>query len=371
MDPITTGVISDLVARGLVSAARRFSRRTSRPEAKILALHEWRSRLPDIVTQAASSVSINVSPPKDIDENQLVTFLKGPEPAAIVGQLFALRISAESDSMREIERAFIATAGLHLGSSHANDAYFGSLFQAIIETTGKALATYVELDSLAARDARTMFQLNLALGELASVKRNITLLTSQQRADVPTILRFERDYRDQVKVRFGFIIPPHIQAAQRIPIDDLFVAPNIARGVRPRRERSDVLGVADFLNAIFRSVLLGNPGGGKSTLAQKLAYGLASSDLSIEGPMPTPMFVTLREYLLRVYSWSMIGTRVFVTGVPGQLSGRYEPGKLGGEASGSDVPRCRIARALQFRGNEAKPTAKGSPATRLRRALSA
>src|SRR5439155_9007739 len=171
MDAITTGVISDLVAQGLVSAVRRLSRRTSSREAKILALREWRSSLPDIVAQAASSVSVNLTPPADIDRDRLVRFIKGPEPVSIVGQLFALRISATPEStVEEIKQEFVSSAGLHLGVSQANDAYFGRIFQAIIDATNKALAAYVELDSLPAHDARTMFQLNLALSELAAVK---------------------------------------------------------------------------------------------------------------------------------------------------------------------------------------------------------
>jgi nucleoside-triphosphatase THEP1 len=52
------------------------------------------------------------------------------------------------------------------------------------------------------------------------------------------------------------------------------------------------------IKAIARTVVLGNPGGGKTTLAQKPVHLLTTrpDDPHVAGRRLTPLFVTLRDY---------------------------------------------------------------------------
>lgn len=120
------------------------------------------------------------------------------------------------------------------------------------------------------------------------------------------------NYRRHVIALHGKIQLPDFERRQRVPIEDLYVAPTIAEGLpaeklrsqnqkyrnarigavinEPGRERPTI-----SLNALAkqldRTVLLGDPGGGKSTASSWLMYNFAQS--------PTrriPFLVILREF---------------------------------------------------------------------------
>ena len=79
-----------------------------------------------------------------------------------------------------------------------------------------------------------------------------------------------------------------------MPIDELFVAPRIARSKREKQAEPETISFQDFSSNLGRMIVLGNPGGGKSTLTVKLCHDLAS-DAGRERRL-TPLLVILREF---------------------------------------------------------------------------
>jgi NACHT domain len=135
--------------------------------------------------------------------------------------------------------------------------------------------------------------------ELAELRENATvLLNSSQDSikrhnsylkgleDAADALEWETAYRQQVRAAHGYIEPPDFERKRKVPIEDLFVSPQVAE-----REDSGIRTVCDIwtlANAIDRTVLLGDPGGGKSTACNVITWN--SDDL-------VPFVVVLRTFV--------------------------------------------------------------------------
>jgi NACHT domain len=90
---------------------------------------------------------------------------------------------------------------------------------------------------------------------------------------------------------------PHAGISRRVPYEKLYVEPIvnfIARADSANEFTQEKLSVRELASRTARIILLGDPGGGKSTLSLKLAYDTASGS-GVVGTM-APFLVVLREY---------------------------------------------------------------------------
>jgi hypothetical protein len=106
---------------------------------------------------------------------------------------------------------------------------------------------------------------------------------------------FLERYRRQMRERHGKIEPPDFERRRRVRIDDIYV-PTAIKGYIESPQRSQTLlepslSVWDLIGLIDRTVLLGDPGGGKTTAANVLSDRFAS-----DAANKVPFLVTLREY---------------------------------------------------------------------------
>ncbi|MGO9778984.1 MAG: NACHT domain-containing protein [Streptosporangiaceae bacterium] len=115
-------------------------------------------------------------------------------------------------------------------------------------------------------------------------------------AQVAQFSAFEDNLREQIKSLHGTMRLPHAGTTRNVPYDQLFVTPRLAPKISGANERhTKELSVATMLRRTTRCVILGDPGGGKSTLALKLAYDVACDE--VEGiKARVPFFVVLRDY---------------------------------------------------------------------------
>jgi adenylate kinase family enzyme len=104
---------------------------------------------------------------------------------------------------------------------------------------------------------------------------------------------FLERYRQHLVEDFGMLAPPDLQQRRRVPIEDLYVPPNIApipsgdlAWMEPQIPPQPLL--TEFAAGIDRTVLLGDPGAGKTTAARALTHAYALKTI--------PFLVTLRNF---------------------------------------------------------------------------
>ncbi len=108
---------------------------------------------------------------------------------------------------------------------------------------------------------------------------------------------FEDEYRAQVAGLHATMKLPHAGTTRQVPYEQLFVEPEVWIGPQSDSLRDDErrLDVPELLRHSTRAVILGDPGGGKSTLSRKLTHDLAAGRVT-GSVQRTPFFVELRDY---------------------------------------------------------------------------
>ncbi len=133
------------------------------------------------------------------------------------------------------------------------------------------------------RDAEAFDE--LATAQLHSLIRLAHVQSEQDQGQPPH--EFADAIRPMIANEFTTIATPHWEAIQRVPLKDVFVAPQID-------------GQSDRVTPLPLHLLIkGDPGGGKTTFARELALELTTNPSSTRHGDATPnnvFFITLREY---------------------------------------------------------------------------
>jgi len=256
--------------------------------------------LAPILQKAVAAVARSTEYNDKSQTQKLRMFLASPEVEAIVRQIYASKLLPEQSSQsKSIREEFIALFTLNLDSEQqTHEALATEIFDAILTGCEKALEVAINRGVLAAHEAKSVVRYQMLRDELAAIQRNLTFLTGQQQPDIQAILEFEKKYREQISRRHGFITPPNFDTARKLPIDRLYVSPSFITIPSLKDEQPEIRKIDDFRSIIYRAVLLGNPGGGKSTFTDKLSNDLATrySEKLLAGRQVTPIHVVLRDY---------------------------------------------------------------------------
>ncbi|GIH25170.1 hypothetical protein Aph01nite_34800 [Acrocarpospora phusangensis] len=209
---------------------------------------------------------------------------------AVVHELVAARlVGAPDGDIGKIRRTFSAIITQETGGGEqAADAVFDQ-FDAMIRDLAERLAA----------DEPDLFQAVRQDAHLARLHATTTALERHAaavsgRADPAAEELFLRRYRRQAADYHGSIEPPDFDRRQRVPLADIYVTPRIvpAPAVETDEdEPADPVDLESFARAVDRTVLLGDPGGGKTSTSHALMHLHASR----EGTR-TPFYVSLHEY---------------------------------------------------------------------------
>ncbi|WP_261568625.1 NACHT domain-containing protein [Frankia gtarii] len=133
-----------------------------------------------------------------------------------------------------------------------------------------------------------------AASAAAASARNKALLDGH--VDLRAVEQFEESMRRQVKALYSTMRLPHAGTRRQIPYAKLFVPPEF------QREKSSTgdsnpgrTSLSEMVFTSLRPIILGDPGGGKSTLSLKIAADVASGKL-VSTKARVPFFVVLREH---------------------------------------------------------------------------
>ena len=135
---------------------------------------------------------------------------------------------------------------------------------------------------------------------------------------------FAISLRGQIQKVEGWIRPPRGEGGRRVPLSKIYVQTPLVRvGDKPDQQAGDVKRVSapQALARHQRVVVLGDPGGGKSTLCAWEACRLARAAARRGGdPFQVPFLVVMREYAQRFKREQMSLARY----LEAMIGGRYQ-----------------------------------------------
>jgi hypothetical protein len=212
--------------------------------------------------------------------------LRGDEIQAVLHELLAARLTDAPEA--DVSRVRIAfTLTLHAAgissveaASGLFDYYDGEICALVGRLADAALLRQAREEALSAR----------MIAILHAIERHTAAL--EARPDRQTEDGFLTPYRRHLVEHHGLIDPPDFDRRRRVPIADLYVPPTIVPIVEtdPDRPPPEIdLWALD--QEIDRTVLLGDPGAGKTTAANVLMHHHAR-----DATRRVPFLVTLREY---------------------------------------------------------------------------
>lgn len=256
--------------------------------------------LQPILQKAADEVAETIEPFGAAETDQICLFLTSNEAEAIVRQIYAADIlESKEQNLEQIKQEFLKAFSLYtnIPENELRDSA-PQIFNTLVTGCEEALQVAIDGGRLSAHEAKSVFRYQVLLDEIATIQKNIELLNAPQKLDVKAILEFEQKYREQVEELHGQLTPPYIDVAKKLPINELYVCSNFSQEISSRDFREKPKAQSEFYQSIYRTVLLGNPGGGKSTCAQKFCYDLVTQYLErlLGGRQVTPILVILRDY---------------------------------------------------------------------------
>jgi len=287
LDEVAVGILVNAISstgRWLGTAATSAASGRGR-FAEDLSIARWfetyrvTSRVPDLPDLSPAATS------------RLAELLRGDDVQAAVQELLAARLTdaPETDAARARE-AFVLTltsADQEISAYAAALAdYYDDEISELVGRLGESpLLTQIRSEALSAR----------MIAVLNAIERHTAVLSTRPR------LRTEADfltrYRAHVLDQHGKLEPPDFERRRRVPIRDIYVPTVIYEEIRPERTVASLpaeppsLTVWELADGLDRSVLLGDPGGGKTTASTVLMHHFAS-----DAARRVPFLVTLRSF---------------------------------------------------------------------------
>jgi hypothetical protein len=228
----------------------------------------------------------------DQARSQIQKILEGNEIQAGLQELLAARLT----DAPEVDAARARDAiSLSLNVAGPDAAPFAEMLTAYYDDQICALVAHLEgQDSALLAQIRSEAFSTRMVNILHAIERHTAAVSS--RPNYRTEETFLASYRHHVIDQHGKLEPPDFERRRRVLIDKIYVPTGITSDPFPGATEASQ-GPRNFLNVftladeLDRSVLLGDPGGGKTTAANVLMHHFASQRRG-----PIPFLVTLRDF---------------------------------------------------------------------------
>ncbi|MEU0883203.1 NACHT domain-containing protein [Lentzea sp. NPDC005914] len=225
------------------------------------------NQLSPTLNQLVPARSAAISPP-------LLNYLDSPDFAEVTRQVVLWRtMRGDLDSGLAADLREQIVQGLRLSGASGDPKEVLDALTAVDPLSANALDT----------------QTAVAVAHLATAARNNTLVL-RRATSLEDFHEYARKLRRPIAAMHAVMRLPHIGVSRSVPYDELYVRPTVRLSVS----------VEQLTLPGRRTVLLGNPGAGKSTLANKLTYDVAKAP---DGRVP--FLLVLRDHT----SWFREGGR--------------------------------------------------------------
>jgi hypothetical protein len=252
-----------------------------------------------IRTLVRGAPNIDLNSLDALDSRQLkslVGFLESREfehLAISLSQAYLLEKYGQRDAglLTNLQQELSSLLALWMPSERAHavgDIIFAALAEAVSVHSKDLLDTPKLNPSLEAQLIKTIGSISAASVRNTSMLKRIDELSGMS--------TFVKEYTSQVVALHRTMRLPHAGTTRQVPYQQLFVQPGLLVVGEESRSPADL---AELFEYSTRVVILGDPGGGKSTLSLKFIYDLAAS---IEDGKAgyVPFLVTLRDYAKHV-----------------------------------------------------------------------
>jgi hypothetical protein len=257
---------------------------------------------------------------EELGGERLRAFLSSYEMSQLARQAFAIRVSGaprrdpeerqpEEELLGSFVRTFQSWTGL---DDEASEEQGGRIFHSFLQICDLTLERLVARSSLEAHELRSLMRWNRIEAELANLSRNLEL-QERHRLDLASVDEFEARFRQQVLGRDTEISLPSLTRRLLVHVDDLFVTP-----VVKQHASGEQISYRRLISGESNFVILGDPGGGKSTLISKLVADLGEDEAK------TAIVVVLREYAAKKAETGCS----LVEFIAGQVSEKYQMGPV-------------------------------------------
>ncbi|WP_157728302.1 NACHT domain-containing protein [Actinopolymorpha singaporensis] len=201
---------------------------------------------------------------------------------------------ASGERFRDLREGFRWTCRLtFIGRPDEINRLGEALFDRVYEAVTRSIAVGQAVSTPHASIAAQAAVMKAASSAAAASVRNTKLLSRIEKLD--EILSFEKSLRTQIASLHNGIRVPHTDTTKKVSYSKLFVQPTLRRIEEDEAENERDVNVNVLLLSTLRLIILGDPGGGKSTTSLKLTYDVASGRRS---PLSAtvPFLVVLRDY---------------------------------------------------------------------------
>ena len=306
IDPNTMSIILNVVSTGICSSlvfVKNKSVNFVKHKSAIQQQLEQSEPLKLAIEQAFAAVSENTRLQDTAKTFKLQCFLGSQEVEAIMRQVFACRLLNEDTSLQnqqsDLRSEFLHLLCLRLGENEQSlKADADKLFDALLMASQKAIDICIQENPyLAAKDVKDAYRNRQLRDQLNALQQNVDFLVTKQQLTIEEVEEFEQKYRVQLKTKHGKITPTQTDSNERKDINKIYVSPSFVSTASEGVDNT-ALAMPVFLSSINRAVILGDPGGGKSTFTQKVCYDLATlhDKRPFANRIVTPFLVILREY---------------------------------------------------------------------------
>ncbi|GAA2655386.1 hypothetical protein GCM10010400_10010 [Streptomyces aculeolatus] len=215
---------------------------------------------------------------------RIARFVHSPQFSALTLQAMVNLLKGNKDQERVDLRA-----QLRSNIRHEEILIEGDLFQATDVLENLIYGSIHAVSSAHPGSFRNADSVARSSAIAAAAARNSALL--ERIENLTQINEFSARIRGQVKRRHAKLSLPNAVKAASVPHDKLYVTPHLSS------ERADdsELSLQTVISSSIRSVILGDPGAGKSTLTSKLVHDIAAGRFP-ELETQVPLLLIVRKY---------------------------------------------------------------------------